>query len=39
MRYLFVPMPAPQAASLAERQALALMLTTNLEYWDAAKDS
>jgi allantoinase len=39
MRYPFVPMPHRKPLRWPNGKRLALMLTTNFEYWDPAKDS
>ena len=39
MRYPFVPMPHRKPLRWPNGKRMALMLTTNLEYWDAVKES
>ena len=39
MHYPFVPMPQRKPLRWPNGKRLALMLTTNLEYWDAVKDT
>lgn len=39
MHYDFVPMPQRKPLRWPNNKRLAIMLTTNLEYWDAVKDS
>jgi allantoinase len=39
MKYKFVPFPARQPLRWPNGKRLAVMITTNLEYWDATKDT
>ena len=39
MRYPFVPMPQRKPLRWPNGKRMALMLTTNLEYWDAVKET
>ena len=39
MHYPFVPMPHRKPLRWPNGKRMALMITTNLEYWDAIKDS
>jgi peptidoglycan/xylan/chitin deacetylase (PgdA/CDA1 family) len=39
MRYAFVPMPQRKPLRWPNGKRLAVMFTTNLEYWDAVKDT